>query len=153
MYYWQCDYTLFKLEFSASEKGLTRIKFVTAFQPQKKNFNPSVFKDIHRFIQSYLAKKPVKIDIALDYAPTQFQKSVYDVALKIPFGEIITYKELANSIDNPKAVRAVGGALGKNPFPIYIPCHRIIGSNGNMTGFSAEGGIALKEILLNHEKS
>ncbi len=153
MYYWQYDYGLFKLEFSASEKGLTNIKFVKVFHPQENEFNPSVFKDIHHFIQSYLDKKPIKMDILLDYAPTQFQKSVYSEALKIPFGEIITYKELANLIDNPKAVRAVGGALGKNPFPIYIPCHRIIGSNGNMTGFSAQGGIALKEILLHHEKS
>ena len=152
MYYWQYDYQLFKLEFFASEKGLTNIKFVTVFQPHKKEFNPSVFKDIHHFIQSYLDKKPIKIDIPLDYAPTQFQKKIYDEALKIPFGEVITYKELAQRIDNPNAVRAAGGALGKNPFPLYIPCHRIIGSNGKMTGFSAEGGIVLKEILLNYEK-
>lgn len=152
MYYWQYDYQLFKLEFCASKKGLTSIKFVKAFHPQKNEFNPLLFKEVHRFIQAYLARKPIDVDIPLDYAPTQFQKSVYDEALKIPFGEIITYKELAHRIGNPKAVRAVGGALGKNPYPLYIPCHRIIGSNGKMTGFSAEGGIALKEILLNYEK-
>ena len=87
-----------------------------------------------------------------DYNPTKFQQSVYNETVKIPFGEVITYKELAIKINNPKAIRAVGGALGKNQFPILIPCHRIIGSNGKLTGFSAIGGIQLKKRLINFEQ-
>ena len=152
MYYWYYDYGIFKLQYTASNKGLTSINFINEFLNINLEFNNLPFVDIHRFIESYVQKNPIDIDIKLDFTPTSFQKKVYEHTTKIPFGKIITYKDLAILIQNPKSARAVGGALGKNPFPILIPCHRIIGSNGDLTGFSAIDGIDLKRKLLAFEK-
>jgi len=77
---------------------------------------------------------------------TDFQKNVWTALLSIPFGETRTYGDIARQIGNPKAVRAVGGAANKNPISIVAPCHRVIGSNGALTGFG--GGLPAKEILL-----
>jgi len=75
---------------------------------------------------------------------------VWEEVLRIPYGKTISYKELAQRIDNPKASRAVGRALNQNPVPILIPCHRVIGSNGKLTGYGA--GIAIKKKLLELER-
>ena len=72
---------------------------------------------------------------------TDFQKKVWNEIKKIPRGSTLTYKELAKKIDKPRAYRAVANACGKNPYPIRIPCHRVIGSNGKIGGYSAKGGI------------
>ena len=82
---------------------------------------------------------------------TEFQKKVWNELCNIPFGETISYKELAIRIDNPKACRAVGGANNKNPIGIVVPCHRVIGSTGNLVGYA--GGIDLKKRLLDFEKT
>ena len=82
---------------------------------------------------------------------TDFQKKVWNELLKIPYGETISYGELATRIGNPKASRAVGMANSKNPIPIIIPCHRVIGKNGSLTGFG--GGIDVKKQLLTLEKT
>ncbi|MBN2259124.1 MAG: methylated-DNA--[protein]-cysteine S-methyltransferase [Clostridiales bacterium] len=153
MYYWVYDYGLFILQYTSSDKGLTRIAFISVQENCNLIYSENPFVDIHRYMLSYIDKNPIDIDVALDFSPTAFQKKVYDASLKIPFGEIITYKELAIMIDNPKAARAVGGALGKNPFPMYIPCHRIIGNNGALTGFSAPDGINLKKKLIDFERN
>ena len=79
----------------------------------------------------------------------RFQASVLDALLKIPYGETRSYQDIAEQIGNPKAVRAVGGANGSNPIPIIIPCHRVIGSNGTLTGFG--GGLDSKRFLLDLE--
>ncbi len=81
---------------------------------------------------------------------TEFQKKVLKEVLKVPLGETITYKELAKRIGNPKAVRAVGKALKENPFPLIIPCHRIVKSSGDIGGYSR--GRGLKKKLLDLEK-
>ncbi len=152
MYYWHYDYKLFKLEYLASQKGLTKINFIRDFKKHDLLFNPEPFEAIHQFMLSYIKKNPIDIKIDLDYNPTDFQQCVYNEALNIPFGKTISYGELAERINNPKAARAVGGALGKNPFPILIPCHRIVGSNGKLTGFSAIDGIELKRKLIDFEQ-
>ncbi len=82
---------------------------------------------------------------------TAFQKAVWSAASAVGFGTHTTYGQLAERLGKPRASRAVGGALGKNPLPLFIPCHRIVGRTGELTGFSAEGGIALKAKLLRHE--
>ncbi len=82
---------------------------------------------------------------------TEFQTAVLDALYAIPSGKVCTYGELAALIGNPKAARAIGRAMATNPFPLIYPCHRVIGSTGKMTGFSAEDGIKLKEFLLKHE--
>lgn len=90
-----------------------------------------------------------EFDIPLRLEGTQFQVSVWSELRKIPYGATITYGEIARRIGNPKAVRAVGLANGRNPIPIIVPCHRVIGANGTLTGFG--GGIENKMLLLDLE--
>lgn len=92
-------------------------------------------------------------EFSLPLAPdgTAFQKSVWTLLQQIPYGETFSYGALAKMLDRPKAARAVGGACHQNPIVIVIPCHRVIGSNGKLTGFG--GGIALKEELLKLESN
>jgi O-6-methylguanine DNA methyltransferase len=88
----------------------------------------------------------------LDFSSaTPFQRKTYRVMLAIPFGKVHTYRWLAGKIGNPKGLRAVGNANGKNRWPLVVPCHRIVGSDGRLTGFSAPGGLDLKAELLKLE--
>ena len=82
---------------------------------------------------------------------TEFQVKVWRAIEKIPKGEVRTYKQLAKTIKKPKAIRAVANACGKNPYPVKIPCHRVVGSNGYLGGYSAKGGIKQKKSLLKQE--
>ena len=84
---------------------------------------------------------------------TKFQKRVWKELLKIPFGETRSYKEIAISIGNPNSYRAVANACGKNPYPVTIPCHRAIKSDGSIGGYSAKGGIKRKRMLLVKESN
>lgn len=88
---------------------------------------------------------------ALSPYGTDFQRAVWQAIYEVPFGSLSTYGSLAQHIGKPKASRAVGGATGKNPIPIVIPCHRIVGSSGALTGFSAPGGLSTKIKLLQLE--
>ncbi|HEX3768618.1 MAG TPA: methylated-DNA--[protein]-cysteine S-methyltransferase [Puia sp.] len=87
----------------------------------------------------------------LDFDGTEFQNKVWNALLTIPFGETRSYGDIARQIGNPKSVRAVGAANGKNPIPIVVPCHRVIGSSGKLVGFG--GGMGNKALLLNLEKA
>ena len=91
-------------------------------------------------------------DFDLDLAPvgTEFQLQVWDSLCEIPYGETCSYGEIADRIGRPKASRAVGAANGQNPIPIVVPCHRVIGKSGHLTGFG--GGLPTKEWLLQHER-
>jgi len=100
-------------------------------------------------LKDYLAGNRQIFDLPLDPKGTEFQKAVWRTLPDIPFGEICSYKQIAQAIDNPKACRAVGMANNKNPILIVIPCHRVIGSDGSLVGY--DGGIALKEKLLKLE--
>ena len=100
-------------------------------------------------LEAYLAGELTTFDLALSSGGTPFQQQVWAELRKIPYGETISYLELANRIGNPKAMRAVGAANGRNPIAIIVPCHRVIGANGSMTGFG--GGIERKVWLLSHE--
>ena len=91
-------------------------------------------------------------DIFKDIKGTDFQISVWKEIAKIPYGETRSYKELANAIGKPNSSRAVANACGKNPYPLRIPCHRVIRSDGNIGGYSGEGGIKTKKKLLKQEK-
>ena len=86
-----------------------------------------------------------------DMQGTAFQKLVWNELLSIPRGEVRTYKQIAQSIGRPFSYRAVANACGKNPYPIIIPCHRVIGSNGNVGGYSNKGGVKKKIFLLKNE--
>jgi methylated-DNA-[protein]-cysteine S-methyltransferase len=112
--------------------------------------NERSFLAIAKQLGEYFRGKRQVFDIPLRLAGTDFQRSVWDELRSIPYGATTTYGEIANRIGNPKAVRAVGLANGQNPIPIIIPCHRIIGSNGKLTGFG--GGLEKKAFLLQLEQ-
>lgn len=102
-------------------------------------------------LNEYFAGTRKTFSIPLDMRGTEFQKRVWNALLEIPYGETWSYKQLAEFINNPKAVRAVGGANHNNPIMIIVPCHRVIGSNGSLTGYA--GGLDMKEYLLNLERA
>ncbi len=100
-------------------------------------------------IRAYFAGELREFDLPLAPRGTPFQQSVWDHLRGIPFGETTTYSAIAQAIGRPSAVRAVGAANGANPLPLVVPCHRVVGSNGSLTGFG--GGIDVKRWLLDHE--
>lgn len=97
-------------------------------------------------LQAYFAGTLQHFSLTLAPHGTDFQQEVWKMLLEVPFGQTWTYQELANRLGKPKAVRAVGGANGRNPIPIVIPCHRVIGADGTLTGYG--GGLPIKEKLL-----
>jgi methylated-DNA-[protein]-cysteine S-methyltransferase len=109
--------------------------------------NPEVARQLDEFFQG----KRRHFDLMLAPKGTEYQKRVWAELVKIPFGETISYLELARRIGNPQASRAVGHANSKNPIALIVPCHRVIGSNGTLTGYA--GGLDLKDKLLTWERS
>ncbi len=100
-------------------------------------------------LDEYFAGQRVDFDLPLDPDGTEFQKQAWDALVQIPFGETISYGEQAVMLGDKNKSRAVGAANGKNPIPIVVPCHRVVGSNGHLTGFA--GGLNIKAWLLDHE--
>jgi methylated-DNA-[protein]-cysteine S-methyltransferase len=138
----------------ADEAGLREIRFVngrhlTAPEPSWKEDRAPLSKTIQQ-LQTYFAGELESFDLQLAPEGTPFQLEVWRRLCDIPYGETISYGELAGRIGNPKASRAVGLANGSNPIPIVIPCHRVIGSNGKLTGYG--GGLPIKEKLLALER-
>lgn len=109
-----------------------------------------LIKKCFKQLKEYFEGSRIKFDLPLDIKGTEFQNKVWDELLKIPYGEVKSYKDIAIAIGNEKACRAIGMANNKNPIPIIIPCHRVIGSNGKLVGYA--GGLNVKEKLLNIEK-
>lgn len=105
--------------------------------------------EVEKQLKQYFEKKRTSFTLPLHAQGTPFQEKVWQLLCKIPFGSTWSYKDIAEKIDNPKAVRAVGGAIGKNPISIVIPCHRVIGASGSLTGFA--GGLERKKMLLDLE--
>jgi methylated-DNA-[protein]-cysteine S-methyltransferase len=118
-------------------------------QPDWKD-NPAAFVEPIRQLRAYFAGDLETFDLPLSPQGTPFQQRVWKELCKIPYGETISYGQLASRIGNPNASRAVGLANGFNPIPIIIPCHRVIGSNGKLTGYG--GGLPIKEKLLALER-
>ncbi|WP_414044871.1 methylated-DNA--[protein]-cysteine S-methyltransferase [Macrococcus equi] len=106
------------------------------------NKNDDYINDIKRYFKGQLTT----FDWPLELYGTDFQKSIWEALLKIPFGESRSYSDISEMINNPKAIRAVGGAIGANPVMIVVPCHRVIGKSGKLTGF--RGGLDMKIELL-----
>ncbi len=102
-------------------------------------------------LNEYFSRQRKTFSVALDMRGTHFQKQVWEALLAIPYGETRSYSQIANQVGNPKATRAVGAANGQNPIPIIVPCHRVIGANGKLTGFG--GGLEMKDQLLALEGS
>lgn len=108
-----------------------------------------VLLETERQLNDYFAGRRTTFDLKLDFAGTEFQKKVWHALLTIPFGETRSYTQIALQIGRPKAVRAVGAANGRNPISVIAPCHRVLGSTGELTGFA--GGLAAKAFLLDLE--
>ncbi len=129
------------------------IAWVKRWAPVESVTTGSEISPLHQAIeemQQYLAGELTQFTCPLDLYGTIFQREVWNALLHIPYGETRTYQEIARVIGHPQAVRAVGAANGANPIALIIPCHRVIGSNGSLTGYG--GGLPLKAWLLAHEK-
>jgi methylated-DNA-[protein]-cysteine S-methyltransferase len=144
-----------RLKLVASARGLAAIlwenddpKRVRLSPPVEDKNNP-VLLETERQLNDYFAGKRKKFSIKFDFAGTDFQKKVWETLAAIPFGETPSYREIARQIGRPEATRAVGAAIGRNPICIAVPCHRVIGSNGKLTGFA--GGLDIKASLLRLE--
>jgi len=130
---------------------------LVSFESSKRSVPPQAgwiqdkapFAEVIRQLQAYFRGELKEFDLPLALEGTEFQLRVWNVLRTIPYGETISYAQLAERISNPKAVRAVGLANGSNPIPIIIPCHRVIGSDGGPTGFG--GGLSTKKKLLELE--
>jgi methylated-DNA-[protein]-cysteine S-methyltransferase len=136
----------------AGDKGIEQIRFEG--EPPEGTLRDNAFpvlKEAARQLQAYFAGELKVFDLPLAPRGTDFQKSVWNALLEIPYGQTRSYSQIAAAIGSPKAVRAVGAANGQNPIPIVIPCHRVIGSSGKLVGFG--GGLPLKRMLLDLESS
>ncbi|APU12019.1 cysteine methyltransferase [Cellulophaga lytica] len=110
---------------------------------------PEVLEDAVYQLQEYFRGERTTFSLTLNPAGTDFQKKVWDALLQIPYGKTYSYLELSKILGDPKAIRAVAAANGKNPLWIMVPCHRVIGSDGSLTGYA--GGLHRKKWLLEHE--
>ena len=119
------------------------------FDPDRAG-TPAAVGAARRQIDAYFAGTLTEFSLPLDPAGTDFQRRVWMALADIPFGATESYGALAGRVGNPKASRAVGLANGRNPLPLVLPCHRVIGANGNLTGYG--GGLPLKKKLLDHER-
>ncbi len=111
--------------------------------------DPAPFDETKRQLEAYFAGELKHFDLPLHFGGTSFQNQVWQALCHIPWGETITYSELARRVGRPSASRAVGAANGANPLPIVAPCHRVIGADGSLTGFG--GGLDTKRFLLQLE--
>lgn len=156
IYYSQLNHPYMKLIIAASDRGLVFVGTDHATLqemmgechkqfPQCEIYEDGQFKDpyISQFIE-YLDGRRKEFTLPFDIQGTPFQREVWKVLCDIPYGKTMTYSEVAERIKKPKAVRAVGGAVGKNPLSIIIPCHRVIGKDGSLTGYS--GGLDVKKV-------
>lgn len=144
-----------ELTLIASNKGLSAILWENEgsqrvpLKPISRDDQHPILCETERQLREYFAGERQHFDLPYDTVGTEFQKKVWQALITIPFGETRSYRQIAEQIGNPKAVRAVGAANGKNPLSIVAPCHRVIGSNGKLTGFA--GGLTVKAFLLELE--
>ncbi|MEN9970430.1 MAG: hypothetical protein RLZZ229_638 [Actinomycetota bacterium] len=110
-----------------------------------------VLVEAEKQLKKYFAGKSRDLNFAVELSGTEFQKSVWAEIAKIPFGEVKTYAEIAAAIGKPMASRAVGGAVGSNPVPLIVGCHRVLGASGKITGYSGGDGLPTKRWLLKLE--
>jgi len=132
---------------------LTNLRMVDqTYEPNRTDWSPepSGFDDVVDQLGAYFAGELTDFDIELDLAGTEFQRRVWKALLTIPYGQTRSYGQIAEQIGAPGAARAVGLANGHNPIAIIVPCHRVIGANGSLTGFG--GGLGRKRTLLELEK-
>jgi methylated-DNA-[protein]-cysteine S-methyltransferase len=145
-----------RLLLARDEAGVRQIRFEGPAKagpyvpPPPGIHDDAAFEDVVAQLTEYFEGRRRQFDLPLAPEGTPFQRRVWNALLDIPYGETISYGQLASRIGQKSASRAVGLANGSNPLPIVIPCHRVIGANGKLTGYG--GGLAIKERLLAHER-
>jgi O-6-methylguanine DNA methyltransferase len=154
MYYNIIESPIGPILLAGNEEGLKHLVFMKRGRkmeiPESWVENKEFFREAARELDDYFSGKLEFFDLKLAPKGTDFQKSVWKALCEIPYGETRTYKEIAISIGKPKAYRAVGLANNRNPIAIIIPCHRVIGANGKLTGYAS--GLDIKEFLLKLEE-
>ena len=144
-----------ELKLVASERGLVAVLWENddpkrvRFLPQVEQPDNPILLEAERQLWEYFSGKRREFALPLEFVGTEFQKQVWAALVTIPYGETRSYGDIARQIGNPTAVRAVGAANGRNPLSIIAPCHRVIGTNGKLTGFA--GGLQTKAFLLRIE--
>lgn len=158
MVYAECTSTQGNLYLAATPQGLAGMWFtdqrhlpdVSSWQRHHDTSKQRVLKQTQQQLEAYFAGELQQFDLPLDLsAGTPFQQVVWQALLKIPFGQTTSYGALSSSIGKPLAVRAVGTAIGRNPIGIIVPCHRVVGADGSLTGYA--GGLHRKESFLTLE--
>ena len=158
MVYAECSSPHGNLYLAATPQGLAGMWFtdqrhlpdVSNWQRREDASQLHILKETQRQLEAYFAGKLQQFDLPLDLnAGTLFQQTVWQALLKIPFGKTTSYGALSSSIGKPLAVRAVGTAIGRNPIGIIVPCHRVVGADGSLTGYA--GGLHRKEAFLKLE--
>lgn len=148
--YYQSDIGLIGITSSqAAIKSLYFIDDDAIVKPANQSGEPEVLQQCQIQLDEYFKGSRENFTLTLEPDGTSFQKAVWQQLLNIPFGQTVSYLDIARLVGNAKAVRAVGAANGQNPISLIIPCHRVIGSNGKLTGYG--GGMWRKEWLLKHE--
>ena len=142
------------LRLEATEQGLIRLAFRAGSRgPSARAFSGSkavrILDEAQRQLTEYFSGRRREFDLPLAPAGTEFQRAVWTALRAIPYGETISYGELARRLGRPRAARAVGTANGRNPIPIVIPCHRVVGADGSLVGYG--GGLDIKRRLLELE--
>lgn len=135
------------LKITGTDKGLESVSFVDEF-PEKIYEEPELQRTVTQ-LEEYFQGDRKEFQIPLNPQGTAFQKKVWKLLETIPFGSTRSYQDMANDLGDPKVIRAAASANGKNPIAIIIPCHRVIGSDGSLTGYA--GGLHRKKWLLEHE--
>jgi len=142
-----------KLRVAVDERGLRYVLFDSNKHPPThisdwlRDRSPT--RQAREQLLQYFAGEIKTFELAISFDGTEFQQRTWNQLASIPYGKTWSYSDLAIRVGSPKAVRAVGSANGRNPIPIVLPCHRVIGSNGSLTGFG--GGLPIKKWLLEHE--
>ena len=140
-----------KLRLAAEDGFLTELLFGEGeVSVESDGTNDAVLDEAQRQLEEYFAGKRFRFDLPLRPKGTPFQMADWQALCEIPYGETVTYGDIARRIGRPKACRAVGMANHRNPISIIVPCHRVIGGNGKLTGYG--GGLEIKEFLLEHEQ-
>lgn len=151
MFYYRYDSPIGFLGIREIDNFITHINFLLPETKTPLNENDRIIETdliakTYKELCEYFERKRKSFSIPLALEGTAFQKKVWKALENIPYGKVFTYKDIALEVNSPKGFRAVGGACNKNPIPIIIPCHRVIGSSGNLTGYA--GGLGIKEKLL-----
>lgn len=139
------------LQLRGTDAALTGVFMEPHPQPHGAVRDEAPLREAQRQLEEYFAGEREEFSLALEADGTDFQQRVWESLRRIPFGETASYGDIARRIGNPRAVRAVGLANGRNPISIIVPCHRVIGADGTLTGYG--GGLERKRFLLALEKS